>query len=176
MNSFEEQNEKKIGTSEEDARFMRAALSEAALAEAEDEVPVGAVIVHRGRIIASAHNTREGDKCATSHAELRAIEEACRVLGGWRLPDSTLYVTLEPCPMCAGAILHARLDRVVFGTYDPKGGAFGSLIDLNELPLNHKTVLTPGVLCEECASVLTDYFRKKRELKKRAKTPSSEGE
>ena len=152
-----------------DEFYMREAIRLAKLAEEIDEVPVGALIVCRGKIIARAYNTRESDRSATSHAELRAIESACRVLGGWRLPDSTLYVTLEPCVMCAGAILHARLDRVVFGAFDPKAGALGSVLDLNAYPLNHKTAVTSGVLADECSTLLSDYFRRKREKRKQEK-------
>ena len=152
-----------------DEFYMREAIGLAKLAEEIDEVPVGALIVCRGKIIARAYNTRESDKSATGHAELRAIEAACRVLGGWRLPDSTLYVTLEPCVMCAGAILHARLDRVVFGASDPKAGAFGSVLDLNAYPLNHKSAITSGVLADECSALLSDYFRRKREKRKQEK-------
>ena len=152
-----------------DEFYMREAIGLAKLAEEIDEVPVGALIVCRGEIIARAYNTRESDKSATGHAELRAIEAACRALGGWRLPDSTLYVTLEPCVMCAGAILHARLDRVVFGASDPKAGAFGSVLDLNAYPLNHKSAITSGVLADECSALLSDYFRRKREKRKQEK-------
>ena len=152
-----------------DEFYMREAIRLAKLAEEIDEVPVGALIVCRGKIIARAYNTRESDRSATSHAELRAIETACRALGGWRLPDSTLYVTLEPCVMCAGAILHARLDRVVFGAFDPKAGALGSVLDLNAYPLNHKTAVTSGVLADECSMLLSDYFRQKREKRKQEK-------
>ena len=157
-----------------DEFYMSEAISLAKRAGEIDEVPVGALIVCRGKIIATAYNTREHDRCATSHAELRAIEAACRALGGWRLPDSTLYVTLEPCPMCAGAILHARLDRVVFGAADPKAGALGSVLDLNEAPLNHKTAVTSGVLGEECGALLSDYFRQKREKRKLEKEKNRE--
>ncbi len=149
----------------QDELYMTQALSLAREAEAQDEVPVGAIIVQNGRVIATAQNTRETSKCATHHAEILAIEEACRTLGGWRLPNCTLYVTLEPCPMCAGAIVNARIDRVVWGAYDPKGGAFGSVVNLNDLPLNHKPELVGGVLEEECRTTLTTYFRRKRQGK-----------
>ena len=145
-----------------DERFMREALSLAAMAAAEDEVPVGALIVRGGEIISRAYNKREGNKCATAHAELLAIEEACRVRGGWRLPDTTLYVTLEPCAMCAGAIINARIPRVVYGAPDIRFGAFGSLIDLSELPLNHKPLIKRFVRCEECKDLLGAYFKNKR--------------
>lgn len=153
---------------EQDEFFMAQAIDLAREAEERDEVPVGALIVHGGEVIATASNTREGSKCATHHAEILAIEEACRTLGGWRLPDCTLYVTLEPCPMCAGAIVNARIDRVVFGAYDPKGGAFGSVMNLNEYPLNHKPQLVGGVLEEACRTQLTAYFRGKRARKEKA--------
>ena len=118
----------------EDTAYMQQALSLAAEAAAQDEVPVGALIVHRGEVIATAYNTREASRCATHHAEILAIEAACRRLGGWRLPDCTLYVTLEPCPMCAGATVNARIDRVVYAAPDLRAGAFGSVVDLNTLP------------------------------------------
>ena len=145
-----------------DENFMQTAMDEALVAEGEDEVPIGACIVHKGRIIAKAHNTREGSKCATHHAEILAIEEACRVLGGWRLPETTIYVTLEPCAMCAGAIINARIPRVVFGAPDIRFGAFGSLLDLSEANLNHKPELKRFVRAEECKALLSEYFRKKR--------------
>ena len=145
-----------------DKEYMRLALDEAGRAAALDEVPVGAVVVRRGEIIAKAHNTRETGKCALDHAELLAIRDACRAAGGWRLNDTTLYVTLEPCPMCAGAILNARIDRVVIGARDPRAGAFGSLFNLNDLPLNHKTDVTAGVLADECTALMQDFFRSKR--------------
>ena len=148
-----------------DEDFMREAILLACRAEEEDEVPVGAVVVLDGKIIASAYNTRETDKCATHHAELLAIERACAVMGGWRLPGVTLYVTMEPCCMCAGAIINARIPRVVYGTPDLRFGAFGSLINLAEFPLNHKPELVGGVLGDECRNMLSEYFRKKRKLK-----------
>ena len=145
-----------------DTQYMKEALALAREAEARDEVPVGALIVHRGEVIARASNTRESSKCATHHAELLAIEEACRVLGGWRLPECTLYVTMEPCVMCAGAIINARIDRVVYGTHDIRFGAFGSLIDIPKVPLNHKVEVTSGILADECREILTNYFKAKR--------------
>lgn len=145
-----------------DEEYMRLALDEAERAAALDEVPVGAVVVRRGEIIARAHNTRETGKCALDHAELLAIRDACRAAGGWRLNDTTLYVTLEPCPMCAGAILNARIDRVVIGARDPRFGAFGSLFNLNELPLNHKAEIADGVLADESSALLSSFFKRKR--------------
>ena len=146
-----------------DEYFMREAIKLALEAEERDEVPVGAVAVREGKIIARASNTREESKCATHHAELLAIEECCRTLGGWRLPGVTLYVTMEPCAMCAGAIINARVPRVVYGAPDLRFGAFGSLIDLSEIPLNHKPEVVGGILGEECAKILSDYFKKKRQ-------------
>ena len=151
-----------VTQNEKDIFYMQKALRLAEEAAAVDEVPVGALILHGDEIIASASNAREHSRCATHHAEILAIEEACRHLGGWRLPDCTLYVTLEPCPMCAGAIMNARIPRVVFGAHDLRFGAFGSLFDLNALPLNHSCEITGGVCSEECRSVLSDYFKQKR--------------
>ncbi len=145
-----------------DRFFIRRTLELAQAAAALDEVPVGALVVYRGEIIAEACNRRETDKLATHHAEILAIEEACRRRGGWRLPDCTLYVSLEPCPMCGGAIVNARIPRVVFGAYDRRAGVFGSAIDFNTLPFNHHPEVTGGILAEEAAAILTDYFRKKR--------------
>lgn len=147
---------------QEDIAYMQEAIALAEEAGARDEVPVGALIVQDGRVIARASNTREASRCATHHAEILAIEEACRVLGGWRLPRCTLYVSLEPCPMCAGAIVNARIDRVVFAASDARAGAFGSVVNLNDLPLNHKPEITGGVCCEEGKNVLSAYFRAKR--------------
>ena len=151
-----------ITPSDVDIAFMREAMALAKMAEDIDEVPVGALIVRDGKIIAKAYNTRESSKCATHHAEILAIEEACRVLGGWRLPGCTIYVTMEPCAMCAGAIINARIPRVVFGAPDLRFGAFGSLINLAEVPLNHKPEILGGVLGEENVEILRSYFKKKR--------------
>ena len=145
-----------------DIKYMSEAIALAREAAERDEVPVGAVIVHDGEIIARASNTREQSRCATHHAEILAIEEACRVLGGWRLPNTTLYVSMEPCVMCAGAIINARIPRVVFGAMDYRFGAFGSRLNLAEAELNHRPEITGGVLCDEAAEVLSSYFRKKR--------------
>ena len=151
-----------------DEDFIREAMRLAGKAEQIDEVPVGALAVKDGKIIASAFNTRESSKCATHHAEILAIEEACRTLGGWRLPGVTLYVTMEPCAMCAGAIINARIPRVVYGTRDIRFGAFGSLIDLSAVGLNHTPEIVGGVLEDETRDMLTAYFRRKRKAKKEA--------
>ena len=146
----------------EDERFMREALVLACEAATEGEVPVGAVIVKDGKIIAMGRNRRETDKHALAHAEIEAIDNACRVLGGWRLFGCTLYVTLEPCPMCAGAIINARIDRLVYGAPDPKAGSCGSLTDLFALPYNHHPETERGVLESECAAVLKEFFKSLR--------------
>ena len=154
---------------DKDELFMREAMRLARLAEDIDEVPVGALVVRGEKIIAAAYNTRETSKCATHHAEILAIEEACRTLGGWRLPDTTLYVTMEPCAMCAGAIINARIPRVVYGTPDIRFGAFGSKINLAEVGMNHAPEIIGGILLEECREMLTSYFKKKREAEKERK-------
>lgn len=146
----------------QDERFMKEALVEAEQAFALGEVPVGAVVVKDGKIIARGHNRRETDRVATAHAELLAMEEACRVLGSWRLSDCTLYVTLEPCPMCAGTAVNARVGRVVYGAKDAKAGAMGSVFSVNAYPLNHKVDLTVGVLEAECREILRRFFEEKR--------------
>ncbi len=145
-----------------DEQWMLRAIQEARKAEEIDEVPIGAVIVRDGEMIAAAFNKRETDKNPLAHAEIEAINKAAGVLGGWRLLGCTLYVTLEPCPMCAGAIVNARIPKVVFGAYDKKAGAFGTLYNLAEGKLNHAPELRGGVLEEECAALLSMYFRKKR--------------
>lgn len=146
---------------ENDIAYMREALAEARLAALDDEVPVGAVMVRDGEIIARAHNTRERDKNPLSHAEIKIINDTSRALGGWRLTRCTLYVTLEPCPMCAGAIINSRIERVVYGAYDDKAGALGTMIDLTEYPL-FSPEIERGVLKDECASLLTEFFKAKR--------------
>ena len=148
-----------------DELFMRRALALAREAAREGEVPVGAVIVKDGEVIAEGRNRRETGKNALCHAELEAIGQACRLLGGWRLWQCELFVTLEPCPMCAGAIINARIPRVVYGARDPKAGSCGSVINLFELPYNHSPELCAGVLAEECAVLLTDFFKKLRDKK-----------
>jgi tRNA(adenine34) deaminase len=146
-----------------DEYYMNEALIEAQKASSLGEVPVGAVVVHDGRIIARAHNRRELDHMATAHAELLAMQEACRVLKRWRLNDCTLYVTLEPCPMCAGTVVNARMGRVVFGVKDAKAGAMGSVFSVNSYPLNHKAQVTAGVLEADCREILKEFFEKKRQ-------------
>ena len=153
----------------DDLYFMAEAISEACIAAEKDEVPVGAVIVKDGNIIARAHNLRETEKNALCHAETLCVDRACRTLGGWRLPGCTLYVTLEPCPMCAGAIVNSRIERVVFGAYDKRAGSFGSVIDLNSYSLNHKPEISGGVMESECVSLLQTFFKNKREAEKQRK-------
>ena len=155
-----------------DEIFMREAIRLAHLAEEIDEVPVGALCVRDGEISSRAYNTRETSKCATHHAEILAIEEACRTLGGWRLPGVTLYVTMEPCAMCAGAIINARVEKVVYGAPDLRFGAFGSLIDLSKVGLNHTPEIVGGVLADECVCILKEYFAKKRIKAKSGEVPS----
>ena len=151
----------------DDVSLMRAALEQDRIAARLGEVPVGAVISKDGEIVAAAHNTRETGKNATHHAELLAIDEACRKLGGWRLWQCELFVTLEPCPMCTGAIINSRLKRVVYGAKDEKAGCCGSVINLLELPFNHKPVLESGLLESECAALLTEFFEQLRARRKR---------
>ena len=152
-----------------DILYMRECITLAEEARALDEVPVGAIGVCDGRVVGRGYNRRETSHCATHHAEIVAIEEACATMGGWRLPNSTLYVTMEPCPMCAGAAVNARIERVVWGVSDLRAGAFGSVVNLCDLPLNHKPTLEGGVLAEECKALLTDYFRAKRKAQKEDK-------
>ena len=156
-----------------DEDFMKVAIEEAKKAEELNEVPIGAVIVIDGEIVARAHNLRESEQNAVAHAELLAINQACRDLGSWRLENSTLYVTLEPCPMCAGAIILSRVKRVVYGAADPKGGCAGTLMNLlGDERFNHQSEVTSGVLEIECGLLLSDFFRKIREKKKLAKRMS----
>lgn len=148
-----------------DEEYMREALALAREAAALGEVPVGAVAVWDGKIVGRGMNRRETGKNALCHAEIAAIDEACRTLGGWRIWKCDLYVTLEPCPMCAGAIINARVRRVVYGAKDLKNGACGSVTNLFELPFNHRPELVSGVLEEECGAVLTEFFKELREKK-----------
>lgn len=152
-----------------DVELMRLALAEADKAAALGEVPVGAVVARDGVPVATAHNTRETEKNATHHAELLAIQEACRVLGGWRLWQCELFVTLEPCPMCSGAIINSRLRRVVYGAKDPKAGCCGSVTDLFALPFNHRPVIESGLLEEEASAKLQEFFAYLREKRRIAK-------
>jgi tRNA(adenine34) deaminase len=151
---------------EQDVFYMKKAIEQAKKAEAIGEVPIGAVIVKDGDVIASAHNLREVEQRAVAHAELLAIDEACKVLKTWRLTGCNLYVTLEPCPMCAGAIVLSRIDRVVFGARDPKGGCAGSILNiLQEEKFNHQTEIAEGVLADECGNMLSRFFRNLRKRK-----------
>ena len=153
-----------------DEAFMAEALAYARAAALLGEVPVGAVVVRDGAIIATGHNRRELDADPTAHAELLAMREAARVLGDWRLEGCTVYVTLEPCPMCAGAMVLARVDRCVYGCSDPKGGFLGTVDDLSQVEaLNHRFEVTAGVRGEECAALLRTFFRELRERRKREK-------
>ena len=141
---------------------MRQAIALAKEAAEEGEVPVGAVVVFDGKIVGKGRNRREISKNALAHAEIEAINEACRALGGWRLWQCDIYVTLEPCPMCTGAIINSRIKRLVYGASDNKAGSCGSVIDLFSLPYNHKPEVAKGVMQEECAALLSDFFKKLR--------------
>lgn len=153
-----------------DQTYMLEALIEAEKAAILGEVPIGAVIVYQNEIIARAHNLRETTQNATTHAELLAIQQACAEIGSWRLEDMTLYVTLEPCPMCAGAILQSRIPRVVYGARDVKAGCVDSLYRLlNDPRFNHECEVTEGILSDECGGILTRFFRNLREQKKNRK-------
>ena len=155
---------------EKDQQFMLEAIKEAKKAEAIGEVPIGAIIVYEDQIIGRSHNLRETSQNAITHAELMAIQQACETIGSWRLENTTIYVTLEPCPMCAGAILQSRIPRVVYGARDIKAGCVDSLYRLlNDSRFNHECEVTEGILAEECGQLLTNFFRSIREKKKRAK-------
>lgn len=148
--------------------YMQMALQQARAAQDAEEVPIGAVIVCQGRLIGAAHNQRETLHDPTAHAEMLAITQAAEALGDWRLLDCALYVTLEPCPMCAGAIVNARIPLVVFGASDPKAGAVHSLYQiLNDDRLNHRCEVVPGVLDHQCAELLTGFFQQQRDLGKK---------
>ncbi|MEG9462917.1 MULTISPECIES: tRNA adenosine(34) deaminase TadA [Bacillus amyloliquefaciens group] len=158
-----------------DEYYMREAIKEAKKAEAKGEVPIGAVLVLHDEIVARAHNLRETEQRSLAHAEMLAIDEACRKLGTWRLEDAVLYVTLEPCPMCAGAVVLSRVDKVVFGAFDPKGGCTGTLMNLlQEERFNHQAEVVSGVLGEECGEMLSAFFRKLRRQKKDLRKKLSE--
>jgi len=152
-----------VGWSEMDLGNMRVALAEAEAAAGEREVPVGAVVVAKGEIIARGHNRSETDNDPSAHAEIVALREAARKTGNYRLTGATLYVTLEPCAMCMGALVQARIERLVFGAYDPKAGAAGSAIDLSDSPsFNHRFEINGGVLAEECGALLKSFFESRR--------------
>ena len=158
-----------------DEYFMREALRLANKAAKADEVPVGAVVVQSGKIIGRAHNQVELLKDATAHAEMIALTQAEAAVGDWRLLDCDLYVTKEPCPMCAGALVHTRVRRVIFGCADPTAGAAGSVINLLQLPgLNHRCEIASGVLQDECAAILQNFFRKRRDEQSKAENRKSE--
>jgi tRNA(adenine34) deaminase len=153
-----------------DEYFMKEAMKEAKKAEELKEVPIGAVIVLNGEIIARAHNLRETNQSAVSHAELLAIEQACQAVGSWRLEQATIYVTLEPCAMCAGAILLARIQKVVFGAVDPKGGCVGTFMNLlQDERFNHQSEVVSGVLEQQCGQLLSTFFQEVRKRKKEEK-------
>ena len=148
---------------------MRVAIQQAQLSAAEGEVPVGAVVVRKGEVISVGRNRRETGKNALAHAELEAIDAACKYLGGWRLWQCELYVTLEPCPMCTGAIINSRIRRVVYGASDSKAGSCGSVVNLFDLPYNHRPELVAGFMGEECGRLLTEFFREMRNRRKQGK-------
>ncbi|MGE6632416.1 tRNA adenosine(34) deaminase TadA [Bacillus sp. NPDC077027] len=153
-----------------DEMFMQEAISEAIKARSKGEVPIGAVLVLDDQIISRAHNLRETEQRSIAHAEMLVIDEACKSIGSWRLEEAVLYVTLEPCPMCAGAIVLSRVEKVVFGAYDPKGGCAGTLMNiLTDDRLNHQAEVVGGVLEQECSDLLSHFFRELREKKKQAK-------
>ena len=154
----------------EDEKFMKAALAQAKKAAAIDEVPIGCVIVYEGKIIARGYNKRNKEKNTLSHAEMNAIRKASKYLGDWRLEGCTMYITLEPCPMCAGAIVQARVTRVVIGSMNAKAGCGGSILNLLEMQeFNHQAEGERGVLQEECSEMLSAFFRKLREIQKEKK-------
>lgn len=159
----------------ENTEFMSVALAAAKESAAEGEVPVGAVIVRNGEVVAIGRNRRETVKDALSHAEIEAIRTVCAVLGGWRLWECEMYVTLEPCPMCAGAILNARLRKVTFGAYDSKNGAVESVMHMFAYPFTHKPQVEGGVMEAECAAVLSDFFRDLRKNKEKEKPTDIHG-
>ncbi len=169
-----ENNAKGYEVEKNDEFFMAKALKLARESSELKEVPVGAVVVMDGEIVGVGKNMREGQKNALCHAEIAAIDAACKKLGGWRLHKCELFVTLEPCPMCAGAIMNSRIKRVVFGTRDSKAGAYGSLFDLNSFPVNHKPEITSGVLEEQCSDMLSGFFAELR-LTKKTSNNKSEG-
>ena len=152
-----------------DRDFMNLAIEQAKISASELEVPVGAVIVRNGEVVSVGRNRREIGKNALAHAEIEAIDLACKKLGGWRLWECEMFVTLEPCPMCAGAIINSRIRRLVFGASDYKAGSCGSVVNLFDLPYNHKPEVVSGFMQEECASLLTDFFADLRKRKNEKK-------
>lgn len=150
----------------DDDKYMKFAIEQAKIAASMGEIPVGAVIVSNGDIVSTGYNKREMLTNSLAHAEIVAINSACKKLNSWRILNATLYVTLEPCAMCAGAIINSRIEKVVFGTYDPKAGSFGSLVDLSELRYNHQPQIVSGVCEKECADLLSNFFRELRKKKK----------
>ena len=162
---------------ETDEKFMKEAIRQAKKAYALKEVPIGCVIVHEGKIIARGYNRRNTDKNTTSHAEINAIRRASRKLGDWRLEGCTIYITLEPCQMCAGAIVQSRITRAVIGSMNPKAGCAGSVLNLLEMDqFNHQVIVDRGILQKECSDMLSGFFRELREQKKLLKTESEESE
>jgi tRNA(adenine34) deaminase len=158
---------------DKDTVYMELAIKEALKAKAIGEVPIGAVIVHNDEVVGSGYNLRESEQRSIAHAEMIAIDQACATMGTWRLEDATLYVTLEPCPMCAGAIVLSRVKRVVYGAADPKGGCAGTLMNLlDEKRFNHQVKVVKGILEEECGLMLSDFFRDLRKQKKAEKASS----
>lgn len=150
-----------------DIKYMKAAVAQAKKAYKLNEVPIGCVIVHEGRIIGRGYNRRNTDKTALGHAEITAIKKACKIIGDWRLEECTIYITLEPCQMCAGAIVQSRIPRVVIGSMNPKAGCAGSILNILEMPqFNHVCSVTRGVLGDVCSRMLSDFFRELRNSKK----------
>ena len=157
----------------EDEKFMKEAIKQAKKAEAIGDVPIGCVIVHDGKVIARGYNKRNKDKTVLAHAELLAMKKACKKLGDWRLEDCTMYITLEPCQMCAGALVQSRIDRVVIGSMNPKAGCAGSVLNLLQIAgFNHQVEIVQGVCQEECSAMLSEFFKELREKKKRKKRDS----
>lgn len=158
---------------DERKKYMKMALGRARTAAKYGETPVGCVIVKDGKVIAGGRNRRETGKNALYHAEISAIDSACKKLGGWRLIGCDMYVTLEPCPMCAGAIINSRIENVYFGAYDKKAGSFGSIADFNSFGYNHKPNIHGGIMEEECSGMLSDFFKQLRNIKKEQKKSSA---
>ncbi|ART74577.1 tRNA adenosine(34) deaminase TadA [Sutcliffiella horikoshii] len=158
----------------QDEHFMKLAIEEAKKAEALKEVPIGAVLVHDGKVISKGYNLRETTQRSITHAEIMVIDQACEALQTWRLEEATLYVTLEPCPMCAGAIIQSRIKKVVYGAKDPKAGCAGTLMNiLQDSRFNHQTEVVSGIMEEECGELLSSFFKKLRQQKKEKKLRES---